>query len=582
MRCKRMLGFSFLILFGIFLFISAAEATEYTYIGPDNGEWTTKTNWSPEPATYPYGDLNSARINGDPETNVNVYIDAIISLNRLQVDAGDSLTFRPKSDFAVRFELRGPDPSVINNGVITLHKDNVYFGLGDGLTATFSGTGTVNMVTGSSIQGSTTALYINDSGHTIRGAGWIVANVENRGSIIADGPELHIHGQSNNYQVSQSATGVLTTAGPGSLLTMSNGFTLRSGHVNPNGGEVRMDNMAVFDGTSFGPGKIVVGGYGASGLWLNGDFTTAADFTITQGATLGLYGGGWITNSGTILVESNGVNQLRAFNGTEVFSGTGTIILGGIDSRLNRETEDVNFGQDVNHTIRGAGTIDAPVYNAGTIIAEKGALVINQPIMTVPPEEGYGPGQIKVKTGGTLDVRADVQTGTLTMDPEAMLDVGNMKVIDLKGDFIFEQKNAAYWSWPAGSVLQMSGSGAQQQFLEVGGTDYGLSAFGFSDNFNLPALTLTGSGTYVNLVDNIDNGHRSSPEALYVKSLSVPAETTLNLNRLHLYTYVGTNIHRVVAGEGSLFGGGQIIDVSVKPGPGSVPGIIFPLLLQDD
>jgi hypothetical protein len=62
----------------------------------------------------------------------------------------------------------------------------------------------------------------------------------------------------------------------------------------------------------------------------------------------------------------------------------------------------------------------------------------------------------------------------------------------------------------------------------------------------------------------------------------VPEETTLNLNRLHLYTYVGTNIHRVVAGEGNLFGGGQIIDVSVKPGSGSVPGIIFPLLLQDD
>ena len=326
--------------------------------------------------------MNSAWINDNPGINVNVYLNGGLSLNGLMVDAGDSLTFGS----GLIYTLSGTNPYVINNGAITLHPANSYFQLNAGITATFSGTGTLNMVTGSSLNGATTALYINDSGHTIRGAGWIVANMENRGSIIADGPELHIHGQSNNYQVSQSATGVLTTAGPGSLLTMGNGFNLRGGHVNPNGGEVRMDNMAVFDGTSFGPGKIVVGSYGASGLWLNGDFTTAADFTITKGATLGLYGGGWITNSGTILVESNGVTQLRAFNGTEVFSGTGSIVLGGIDSRLSRETADVNFGQDVNHTIRGAGTIDAPVYNVGTIIAEKGTLVINQPIMSAPPE----------------------------------------------------------------------------------------------------------------------------------------------------------------------------------------------------
>ena len=185
-----------------------------------------------------------------------------------------------------------------------------------------------------------------------------------------------------------------------------------------------------------------------------------------------------------------------------------------------------------------------------------------------------------MKNGGILDVRNNIQTGNLIMSPNSGLDVGNLKVMDLKGDYTFGQQNAGYWSWGSGSVLQMSGSGAQQQFLEVGGRDYGLSAIGFSNNFNLPALTLTGSGTYVNLVDNIDNGHRASPEALYVNSLIVPDGTTLNLNRLHLYTYLGPNIHRVTAGEGNQFGGGQIIDVSVKPGPRTLPGIIFPLLLE--
>lgn len=464
---------------------------------------------------------------------------------------GDSLTFGS----GLIFNLSGTNPYVINNSAITLSPNNSYFQLSGGLTATFSGTGNINMVTGSSFQGSTTAQYINDSGHTIRGAGWIVANMENRGSIIADGPELHFHGQSNNYQISQSATGALATAGSGSLLTLGNGLNLSGGHVNPNGGEVRLDNVSVFNGTNFGAGRIVIGSYGASGVQLNGNFTTAADFTITRGATLSLFNKGWITNTGTILIESNGVTQLRAFESPTGFTGTGSIVLGGIDSRLTREKEGDAFANDVQHTIRGAGTIDAPVYNVGTIIAEKGALVINQPIMWAPLP--HGPGQIEVKTGGTLDVRNNIQTGNLTMGPDGMLSVGNLKVIDLKGDYTFGQQNAAFWSWGAGSILQMSGSGAQQQFLEVGGRDYSLSATGVSNNFNLPALTLTGSGTYVNLVDNIDNGHRASPEALYVNSLNVPAGTTLNLNRLHLYTYLNANIHRVKAGEGNLFGGAR-------------------------
>ena len=39
-------------------------------------------------------------------------------------------------------------------------------------------------------------------------------------------------------------------------------------------------------------------------------------------------------------------------------------------------------------------------------------------------------------------------------------------------------------------------------------------------------------------------------------------------------------MHQVKAGEGGVFGGGQIIDVSVKPGPRSIPGIVTPLLLN--
>jgi hypothetical protein len=96
--------------------------------------------------------------------------------------------------------------------------------------------------------------------------------------------------------------------------------------------------------------------------------------------------------------------------------------------------------------------------------------------------------------------------------------------------------------------------------MEVGGRDYGLSNAGFDYNFNLGKLEVANTGTYLTLVDEINNGHRASPEALYADALEVLPGSVLNLNGLHLYTKLGGNIHWVKAGEGRLFGGGLIFD----------------------
>jgi hypothetical protein len=347
-------------------------------------------------------------------------------------------------------------------------------------------------------------------------------------------------------------------------LNLGDGLSLYGGSLNPNGGKVRLDDMSVFDGTNFGPGNIVVGDYGPSGVYLNGNFTTAADFIITQGATLSLSGLGddaWITNTGEILVESNGVTQLRAIYGTTaIFTGTGSIVLGGTDSRLSQESEGA-FGNDENHTIRGSGTIDAPVYNAGAIISENGTLVINQPIMWVPEEAGdFGPGRIEVKSGGTLDVRANVQTGDLIMEPEALLFVQNTRIIDLKGDFIFDQTNEAYWDWGAGSKLVMSGGGDLQR-LEVGGNKSVSDTY--TNNFNLPKLEIL-AGAQVYLTDLINNENRNSPEALYVDDLIIDSEATLFLNGIDFYVK-GYGL----VGPGIWEDGGLVSD-AVVPLPGSV------------
>ncbi|MCX5890649.1 MAG: hypothetical protein NTY36_14555 [Deltaproteobacteria bacterium] len=110
----------------------------------------------------------------------------------------------------------------------------------------------------------------------------------------------------------------------------------------------------------------------------------------------------------------------------------------------------------------------------------------------------------------------------------------------------------------------------------MGGRDYGASNTGLTNNFALPKLQLDGVGTQAKLVDLIDNGHRAvgGHEVFYADTLEVLPGATLNLNGLKLYAYLDDNLHRVRAGEGSLFGGGKIIDNLGE-------GTLFLLLLDD-
>ena len=291
----------------------------------------------------------------------------------------------------------------------------------------------------------------------------------------------------------------------------------------------------------------------------------------------------YITNNGIVNLPAG--STLNTDTGTTL-SGSGRLVLGGTSALYGSYP----FINDVNHTIEGGGTLgysgqNPIITNNGKIIANNNTLLVVQPIDMAL----NGTGSVKAD-GGKLDIQNHLTTKDLTLTSQAGTSLNVVKpnswtpapIVEVQGNFLYSLIDPSKWNWGTGTTLKMSGGGAQQQSLEVGGTDHGLSSTGFSSNFNLPRLALAGSGTYINLADNIDNGHRASPEALYVNSLSVPAETTLNLNRLHLYTYYPSSptIYQVRAGDGGKFGGGQIIDVSVKPGPRSIPGIVIPLLLD--
>src|SRR5262249_53517803 len=111
---------------------------------------------------------------------------------------------------------------------------------------------------------------------------------------------------------------------------------------------------------------------------------------------------------------------------------------------------------------------------------------------------------------------------------------------------------------PQGTVsLNGPGSSTAPQLLEVMSQDQGNVSAAFSRNFGYGTLSL--SNTYVRLVDNARNSSGTTPEALYVVTLIVPAGTTLDLNGLHVYA-------RSAQINGTVLGG----VISLVP-PGALP-----------
>ena len=192
--------------------------------------------------------------------------------------------------------------------------------------------------------------------------------------------------------------------------------------------------------------------------------------------------------------------------------------------------------------------------NNGNVTANNNVLTLSGMIT--------GNGNIHVSDNATLELFGgyDLQTGNFSMERLGVLNVSEPKVIDLKKNLSFSQTDTTKWVGGNYIALQMSGGGSAPQSLEVGGKDLGAVANGFNNNFSLGNLSIMGDKTYVFLIDSIDNGHRASAEALYAPFLSVYPGSTLNLNRIHLYTYLEGEVHRVVTGEGDMFGGGNIID----------------------
>jgi len=175
-----------------------------------------------------------------------------------------------------------------------------------------------------------------------------------------------------------------------------------------------------------------------------------------------------------------------------------------------------------------------------------------------------GAGTLRV---GTLDVGGAWSSGALNITDSAgrieasyMLALGHRSAltavpgseIHLPGTvFRNLSKDETAMSGLENLALVFDGTGAMLGgSVEVAGKDLGPVAAGFVGNFVLGSLVIGGDAPRsIWLEDIIDNGNRSSAEALYVHNLTVGPGSKLDLAGLHLY-YDGTLVN-----NGTIIGG---------------------------
>lgn len=488
-------------------------------------------------------------------------------LNGNTVMTGTALTITDHSnlyvtqdDFAIS--------TITNNGTITLNS----IGGGSGLYAvnaavTLTGTGSLTL----GGPGTSLAMYygtdmfINDVSHTIQGGGSISATLVNQGSLIANNGLLAVSGAVTNTGLMKADNAILLVSGPvinsGGTMSANGSFgilnlqsAINEGQINPGTGTVKLTGASLTN-TTFGAGKVNVTSYPyyyPPSTFRGNTVLDGTGVTISNGSGLYVspddYLVSTITNNGTIKLNSTTYDSFLAANGAVVtLTGSGSLVLGG---KAGNRLDGNGFINDIGHTIRGGGTINAPLTNDGSLIADNKILYLNGAVT--------GSGDVSVNDGATLYLNAPVQAGNLTMSQLATFRCGYSSEVSLQKNFSFAQTDEQRWNWGNGFNLSLAGLGAQQQAIEIGGLDKGVVLSGFSNNFDLGALILSGDGTYGFLTDAINNGNRASSEVVYVDYLQVDPGTTLNLNGLKLYTQLAGLPYLVLPGDD--FGGGLIIN----------------------
>jgi hypothetical protein len=299
----------------------------------------------------------------------------------------DSLAIQPSSHFyllsntALRIQdgLLNNDGTIVVNSTPTSSLTRIQFLA----PATISGTGEIFL--NGTIQEFNSAVLrmanldhaiTHDSGHSIRGSGYIEGSIINHGLIESttspNGSTLTLlPSQSvssvNNHIIRATIGSTLQIAGP--LTQNTEGRLIAdSGVVALVGATIEGGTLESTQGGYFQQGQLVgttpPGPALLNGVTNNAEIRIAGDESLEIGA-LG------IINNGRIIVHNGiaGDNSRMAFMESSVLGGDGMVVLDDSIRAILSSPSSETITQAASHTIRGAGIIAAPLVNQGVVEA---------------------------------------------------------------------------------------------------------------------------------------------------------------------------------------------------------------------
>ena len=310
-----------------------------------------------------------------------------------------------------------------------------------------------------------------------------------------------------------------------------------------NGGTVEVDN-------TFWETKLLSSGGGSTSFTqAGGIFTSINDIIVGNGGSGTAV---WSQSAGTASVTDNNGIRLRS-QGTFNLSGTGEL------TTTKLLVEGGRFNQS-GGTLRTTSADGTQVYDSGELELGGTAEMItaNLTVGQRVPASGKGAGHLAM-TGASATASI---SGTLSVGPEGTFTAVPGATIHFTGS-AFENlsTNESALGGLANVTFVFEGGISHWSTFEVAGRDIGLQPSGFESNFALGGLEIGGaSGAKLRLQDIINNGNRSSPEALYVHDVTLAAGSTLDMGNLNLY-FDGTFRNL----------GGTIINGEPTPGPDPIP-----------
>lgn len=141
---------------------------------------------------------------------------------------------------------------------------------------------------------------------------------------------------------------------------------------------------------------------------------------------------------------------------------------------------------------------------------------------------GCTPPLLQVAENAMLDIGADISLGN-----NVEVDVSSSFAVGLGGNLNTAMTSGALFDWSQGHLLI---NGATPQAIEAAGADMGVGLAGTINNFLIGTLEVDAASTalLVNSVSNVSGSSRCE-EAVYVKTLILRNESTIDLGNVNIY-----------------------------------------------